>query len=66
VLGWPKRCQLAHAFPWEYSDINGISRPNFWGQLGALLTRVAPQRFGHGRQPARREVDRQEVRLPAG
>ena len=20
VFGWPKRCQLIHAFPWEYSD----------------------------------------------
>jgi hypothetical protein len=29
VLGWPKRCKLAHAFLWEHSARKGCSWPNF-------------------------------------
>ena len=36
VLGWPKRCKLAHAFLWEHSARKGCSWPNFWDNLAAF------------------------------
>ena len=36
VLGWPKRCQLAHAFLWEYS-YKRLQLAQLLGQLGVLL-----------------------------
>jgi hypothetical protein len=32
LLGWPKRCKLARAFLWEYSD-KKLRLPNFWTNL---------------------------------
>jgi hypothetical protein len=40
VLGWPKRCKLAHAFLWEYS-YKRLKLAQRLGQLGAFLTRGA-------------------------
>jgi hypothetical protein len=37
VLVWPKRCKLAHAFLWEYSD-KGLKLAQLLGQLGVFLT----------------------------
>jgi hypothetical protein len=37
VLGWPKRCKLAHTFLWEYS-YKRLQSTQLLGQLGALLT----------------------------
>jgi hypothetical protein len=37
VLGWPKRCQLAHVFLWEYS-YKRLELAQILGQLGAFLT----------------------------
>ena len=37
VLGWPKRCELAHAFRWEHS-YKRLKLAQLLGQLGAFLT----------------------------
>jgi hypothetical protein len=37
VLGWPKRCKLAHAFLWEYS-CKRLKMAQLLGQLGVFLT----------------------------
>ena len=37
MLGWPKRCKLAHAFLWAYSD-QRLKMAQPLGQLGVLLT----------------------------
>jgi hypothetical protein len=37
VLGWPKRCKLAHAFLWEYS-YKKLKLDQLLGQLGVFLT----------------------------
>jgi hypothetical protein len=37
VLGWPKRCKLAHAFLWEYS-YKRLKLAQLLGQLGVFLT----------------------------
>jgi hypothetical protein len=37
MLGWPKRCKLAHAFLWEYS-YKGLELAHLLGQLRAFLT----------------------------
>jgi hypothetical protein len=39
VLGWPKICQLAHAFLWECGD-KGLKLAQHLGQLGVFLTLV--------------------------
>ena len=44
VLGWPKRCTLAHAFLWEYSD-KRLKLAQLLGQLGVFLT-VGPICYG--------------------
>ena len=36
-LGWPRRCELAHAFLWEYI-YKGLELVQFLGQLGVFLT----------------------------
>jgi hypothetical protein len=38
VLGWPRRCKLAHAFRWEYS-YKRLKLAHRLGQLGAFLTK---------------------------
>jgi hypothetical protein len=38
-LGWPRRCKLAHAFLWEYSD-ERLNLAQFLGRLGVFLTLV--------------------------
>ena len=40
MLGWPKRCKLAHAFLWEYS-CKRLKLAQLLGQLGVFLTRYA-------------------------
>jgi hypothetical protein len=37
VLGWPKRCKLARAFLWEYSD-KRLKLAQLQGQFGVLFT----------------------------
>ena len=37
VIGWPKRCKLAHAFLQEYSD-KRLKLAQLLGQLGVFLT----------------------------
>ncbi len=37
VLGWPKRCKLAHAFLWAYS-YKRLKLAQLLGQLGVFLT----------------------------
>jgi hypothetical protein len=37
VLGWPKRCKLAHAFRWEYS-YKRLKLAQLLGKLGVFLT----------------------------
>ena len=37
VSGWPKICQLAHAFMWEYS-YKRLKLAQLLGQLGVFLT----------------------------
>jgi hypothetical protein len=37
VLGWPKRCELAHAFLWGYND-RILKLAQLLGQLGDFLT----------------------------
>jgi hypothetical protein len=37
VLGWPRRCELAHAFLWEYSR-RRLRLAQFLGQPGVSLT----------------------------
>ena len=37
VLGWPKRCKLAHAFLWEDS-YKRLQLAQLLGQLGVFLT----------------------------
>ena len=37
VLGWPKRCQLAHAFQWEYNH-QRLKLAQLLGQLSVFLT----------------------------
>ena len=37
VSGRPKRCKLAHAFPWEYRD-KRLKVAQLLGQLGVSLT----------------------------
>ena len=37
VLGWPRRCKLAHAFVWEYS-CKRLKLAQLVGQLGGFLT----------------------------
>jgi hypothetical protein len=40
VLGWPRRCKLAHAFLWEYRySYTGLKLAQLLGQLGVFLTR---------------------------
>ena len=39
VLGWPKRCKLAHAFLQEYSH-KRLKLAQVLGQLGVFLTRA--------------------------
>ena len=41
VLGWPKRCKLAHALPWEYS-YKRLQLAQLLGQLGVFLTWCTP------------------------
>jgi hypothetical protein len=41
VSGWPERCQLAHAFLWQYSD-KRLKLAQLLGQLGVFLTWLAP------------------------
>jgi hypothetical protein len=38
VLGWPRRCKLAHASLWERS-CKGLKLAQLLGQLGVFLTR---------------------------
>ena len=38
VLGWPKRCELARAFLWEY-NYKWLKLAQLLGQLGVFLTR---------------------------
>jgi hypothetical protein len=40
LLGWPKRCKLARAFLWEYSD-KRLKLAQLLGQTGVFLTCVA-------------------------
>ena len=37
VLGWPKRCKMAHALLWEHSD-KRLKLAQLLGQLGVFLT----------------------------
>ena len=37
VLGWPKRCKLAHVFMWEYI-YKRLKLAQLLGQLGVFLT----------------------------
>jgi hypothetical protein len=37
LLGWPKRCRLAHAFLWEHS-YKRLQLAQLLGQLGVFLT----------------------------
>jgi hypothetical protein len=37
VLGWARRCKLAHAFLWEYSD-KRLKLAQLLGQLSVFLT----------------------------
>ena len=39
LLGWPKRCKLAHEFLWEYS-CKRLKLAQLLGQLGVFLTLV--------------------------
>ena len=39
MLGWPKRCKLAHAFLWEYS-YKRLKLAQLLGQLGIVLTLI--------------------------
>ena len=39
MLGWPKRCKLAHAFLWEYS-CKRLKWAQLLGQLGVFLARM--------------------------
>ena len=39
MLGWPKRCKLAHAFLWEYS-CKRLKLAQLLGQLGVFLARM--------------------------
>jgi hypothetical protein len=43
MLGWPKRCKLAHAFLWEYS-CRRLTVAQLLGQLGVFLTCGRPRR----------------------
>ena len=46
VLGWPKRCELARAFLWEYSYVyKRLNLTQRLGQLGAFLTQDATPRW---------------------
>ena len=36
MLGWPKRCKLAHTFPWEY-DYKRLKLAQLLGHLGLSL-----------------------------
>ena len=42
MLGWPKRCKLAHAFLWEYS-YKRLKLAQLLGQLGVFLAPGAAQ-----------------------
>ena len=44
MLGWPKRCKLAHPFLWEYS-CKGLELAQLLGQLGVFLTLTSPLGF---------------------
>jgi hypothetical protein len=44
VLGWPKRCKLAHVFLWECSD-NGLKLAQLLAQLGVFLSRAMCARW---------------------
>jgi hypothetical protein len=46
VLGWPKRCKLAHAFLLEYS-CKKVKLAQLLGQLGVFLT-CAPSCAANG------------------
>ena len=37
MLGWPKRCKLAHAFLWKYS-YKRMKLAQLLGQLGVFFT----------------------------
>ena len=39
MLGWPKRCKLAHAFLWEYS-YERLELAQLLGQVDAFLATV--------------------------
>jgi hypothetical protein len=62
VSGWPKRCKLAHAFPWGHSCRRLKSARNFWADEASFLTfslrreRAAPRdlhpEHGPGRAPS--------------
>jgi hypothetical protein len=43
LLGWPKRCRLAHAFLWEHS-YKRLKLAQLLGQLGVFLTCAAARR----------------------
>ena len=47
VLGWPKRCKLAHGFMWEYR-YERLKLAQLLGQLGVFLTFVQPSRLAFG------------------
>ena len=40
LLGWPKRCKLAHAILWEHS-YKRLKLAQLLGQLGVFLTWIA-------------------------
>jgi hypothetical protein len=49
VLGWPKRCRLAHVFLWEYS-YKRLELAQVLGQLGVFLTcQLMPAQASGGR-----------------
>ena len=45
VLGWPKRCKLAHAFRWKYC-YKGLKLAKLLDQLGAFLTSFRAEVLG--------------------
>ena len=48
MLGWPKKCKLAHAFLWEHSD-KMLKLAQLLGQLGVVLTHSRRSEFYTGR-----------------
>jgi hypothetical protein len=45
LLGWPKRCELAHAFRWKYT-YKKLKLAQLLGQLGVFLTCARVSRVG--------------------